>query len=102
MKKFLKYLLIIFIIILIIGLIFLFRPIASKQVTTQADDQVVDVVLIGGGIMSATLGTYLNELQPNWKIQMYERLDQVGQESSNGLNNAGTGHSGFMEMNYTS
>ena len=51
MKKFLKYLLIIFIIILIIGLIFLFRPIASKQVTTQADDQVVDVVLIGGGIM---------------------------------------------------
>lgn len=102
MKKFLKYLLIIFIIILIIGLIFLFRPIASKQVTTQADDQVVDVVLIGGGIMSATLGTYLNELEPNWKIQMYERLDQVGQESSNGLNNAGTGHSGFMEMNYTS
>ncbi len=51
--------------------------------------------------MSATLGTYLNELQPDWNIRMYERLDAVAQESSNGFNNAGTGHSGFMEMNYT-
>ncbi|KAK0362726.1 hypothetical protein LTR94_018258 [Friedmanniomyces endolithicus] len=52
--------------------------------------------------MSATLGTYLSELEPNWQIRMYERLDNVAQESSNGFNNAGTGHSGFMEMNYTS
>ena len=101
MKKFLKYLLIIIIILFIIGLIFLFRPIATSTVKTAKNDDVVDVVLIGGGIMSATLGTYLNELEPDWKIQMYERLDQVAQESSAGLNNAGTGHSGFMEMNYT-
>ena len=101
MKKFLKYLLVFIIIVLIAGLIFLFRPISSKPIQTSNQDPVVDVVLVGGGIMSATLGTYLTELEPNWQVRMYERLDQVGQESSNGLNNAGTGHSGFMEMNYT-
>ncbi|MDY6489314.1 malate dehydrogenase (quinone) [Acinetobacter faecalis] len=101
MKKFLKYLLILVIILFIIGLIFLFRPIASKPVKSASDEKVLDVVLIGGGIMSATLGTYLNELEPNWNIRMYERLDAVAEESSKGLNNAGTGHSGFMEMNYT-
>ncbi len=102
MKKFLKYLAIVVVVILIIGLIFLFRPVTSKQVKTAENEPITDVVLIGGGIMSATLGAYLNELQPDWQIQMYERLDQVGQESSQGFNNAGTGHSGFMEMNYTS
>ena len=61
----------------------------------------VDVVLIGGGIMSATLATYLEELEPTWTINMYERLDKVAEESSNGWNNAGTGHSAFAEMNYT-
>lgn len=102
MKKALRYFLILIIIILILGLIFLFRPIASKKIETQSNDPVVDVVLIGGGIMSATLGAYLNELEPDWDVRMYERLDKVGEESSKGLNNAGTGHSGFMEMNYTS
>lgn len=102
MKKFLKILGILILVVAIIGLIYLFRPIASKKVDTKAEDPITDVVLIGGGIMSATLGTYLTELEPNWTIQMYERLDQVGEESSNGFNNAGTGHSGFMEMNYTS
>lgn len=101
MKKFLKYLLVLIILILIAGIVFLFRPIASKQVQTAKDEPVVDAVLVGGGIMSATLGTYFTELEPNWQIRMYERLDQVAQESSNGFNNAGTGHSGFMEMNYT-
>lgn len=101
MKRFFKYLLIVIGVVFVIGLIFLFRPISSKKVTTAADEPVVDVVLVGGGIMSATLGTYLNEVEPNWTVQMYERLDQVGQESSAGFNNAGTGHSGFMEMNYT-
>lgn len=101
MKKFLKYLVIFIVIVFLLGIAFLFRPIASKIIKTSADEPVTDVVLIGGGIMSATLGTYLNELQPDWKINMYERLDKVGQESSNGFNNAGTGHSGFMEMNYT-
>ena len=57
--------------------------------------------LIGGGIMSATLGTYLQELQPDWSMTMVERLDGVAQESSNGWNNAGTGHSALMELNYT-
>jgi len=61
----------------------------------------VDVVLIGGGIMSATVGLMLKELEPSWKLVMYERLHAVAEESSNGFNNAGTGHAGFMEPNYT-
>ncbi|WP_462383124.1 malate dehydrogenase (quinone) [Pseudomonas sp. Marseille-QA0892] len=61
----------------------------------------VDVLLIGGGIMSATLGTWLNELEPGWTMQMVERLDGVAEESSNGWNNAGTGHSALAELNYT-
>lgn len=61
----------------------------------------VDVLLIGGGIMSASLGTYLNELEPTWKIDLYERLPQVAEESSNAWNNAGTGHSALAELNYT-
>ncbi|MFE1601769.1 malate dehydrogenase (quinone) [Methylobacterium sp. ID0610] len=61
----------------------------------------VDVLLIGGGIMSATLGVWLNELEPGWSIQMVERLDRVAMESSNGWNNAGTGHSALAELNYT-
>ena len=64
-------------------------------------DGKVDVLLIGGGIMSATLGVWLNALEPNWSIQMVERLDQVALESSNGWNNAGTGHSALAELNYT-
>ncbi|WP_106476047.1 malate dehydrogenase (quinone) [Phytohalomonas tamaricis] len=72
------------------------------SVQAQAEDSApVDVVLIGGGIMSTTLGTYLEELEPDWTIAMYERLDKVAEESSNGWNNAGTGHSAFCEMNYT-
>ncbi|HDG1683739.1 TPA: malate dehydrogenase (quinone) [Kluyvera ascorbata] len=60
-----------------------------------------DVLLIGGGIMSASLGTWLQELQPDWKQVMVEKLDKVALESSNGWNNAGTGHSANMELNYT-
>ncbi|MCH7315276.1 malate dehydrogenase (quinone) [Acinetobacter sp. ANC 3882] len=101
MKKFWKYLLVLLVVLIIIAIAFLFRPVASKAIKTTNNEPTVDVVLIGGGIMSATLGTYLNELQPDWNIRMYERLDAVAQESSNGFNNAGTGHSGFMEMNYT-
>ncbi|MDN5679354.1 MAG: malate dehydrogenase (quinone), partial [Ewingella sp.] len=65
------------------------------------EEKSVDVLLIGGGIMSATLGTYLQELEPDWSINMVERLDGVAEESSNGWNNAGTGHSALAEMNYT-
>ncbi|MCH1919114.1 malate dehydrogenase (quinone) [Shewanella sp. A3A] len=74
---------------------------ASVFTPAQADEQQVDVLLIGGGIMSATLGTYLQELEPSWSMTMVERLDGVAQESSNGWNNAGTGHSALMELNYT-
>ena len=59
-----------------------------------------DVVLIGGGIMSATLGTLISELQPDWKIVVYERLSDVAEESSNAWNNAGTGHAALCELNY--
>ncbi|MDP9835823.1 malate dehydrogenase (quinone) [Neorhizobium huautlense] len=67
----------------------------------QGSDGVVDVLLIGGGIMSSTLGVLLSQLEPTWKIEMIERLDDVAMESSNGWNNAGTGHSALAELNYT-
>ncbi|MDR6233345.1 malate dehydrogenase (quinone) [Pseudomonas oryzihabitans] len=76
--------------------------IASALGTAHADDvKKVDVLLIGGGIMSSTLGIWLNELEPNWTLEMVERLDKVADESSNGWNNAGTGHSALAELNYT-
>lgn len=59
-----------------------------------------DIVLIGAGIMSATLGTFLKELDPSLTIDIYERLDVVAGESSDAWNNAGTGHSAFCELNY--
>lgn len=61
----------------------------------------VDVVLIGAGIMSATLGVLLKELNPNLRIDIYERLNRVAGESSDAWNNAGTGHSALCELNYT-
>lgn len=60
-----------------------------------------DVILIGAGIMSATLGTILKELVPEWKITVFEKLADSGEESSNEWNNAGTGHSALCELNYT-
>lgn len=59
------------------------------------------VVLIGAGIMSATLATLLKELEPDWEITLFERLGGAGEESSNVWNNAGTGHSALCELNYT-
>ena len=61
-----------------------------------------DVILIGAGIMSATLGTMLKELVPEWNIKVFEKLDKAGEESSNEWNNAGTGHAALCELNYTS
>ena len=60
-----------------------------------------DIVLIGAGIMSATLGVFLKELQPDLNIEIYETLDAVAEESSAAWNNAGTGHSALCELNYT-
>ncbi|SRX95853.1 putative malate:quinone oxidoreductase Mqo (malate dehydrogenase [acceptor]) [Mycobacterium tuberculosis H37Rv] [Mycobacterium shimoidei] len=60
-----------------------------------------DVVLVGAGIMSATLGALLRRLEPDWSITVIERLDAAAAESSGSWNNAGTGHSALCEMNYT-
>ncbi|WP_430789738.1 malate:quinone oxidoreductase [Virgibacillus flavescens] len=60
-----------------------------------------DVILIGAGIMSATLGSMLKELVPDWNVTVFERLDSAGKESSNVWNNAGTGHAALCELNYT-
>ncbi len=74
---------------------------ANHQYRADKADRTVDVLLIGGGIMSATLGVYLSELEPTWTFEVFERLDKVAEESSNGWNNAGTGHSALCELNYT-
>lgn len=60
-----------------------------------------DVILIGAGAMSATLGSLLRELAPDWKITVFEKLEKAGEESSNEWNNAGTGHAALCELNYT-
>ncbi|MDD4866236.1 MAG: malate dehydrogenase (quinone) [Mycobacterium sp.] len=60
-----------------------------------------DVVLVGAGVMSATLGALLRRLEPDWSITLIERLDAVAAESSGPWNNAGTGHSALCELNYT-
>jgi len=59
------------------------------------------IVLVGAGIMSATLGILIKELLPDCHITIFERMDRVGAESSDAWNNAGTGHSAFCELNYT-
>ena len=63
--------------------------------------KIYDVVLVGGGIMSATLASLITRLEPRWTVKIVERLDDVAQESSNPWNNAGTGHSALCELNYT-
>jgi hypothetical protein len=60
-----------------------------------------DVVLVGAGIMSATLAVILKELDPSLEIEIYEVLGSEAQESSNAWNNAGTGHAALCELNYT-
>ena len=69
---------------------------SGAQVTAKAD-----AVLVGAGIMSATLGALLRRLEPDWSITLVERLDAAGAESSDPWNNAGTGHSGLCELFYT-
>ena len=60
-----------------------------------------DVVLVGAGIMSATLAVFLKELEPALNIEMFETLPGAAEESSDGWNNAGTGHAALCELNYT-
>lgn len=71
------------------------------MVSKKTKAQHVDVVLIGGGVVSATLGALLHELEPGWSQMLIERLDAPGLESSSPWNNAGTGHSALCELNYT-
>lgn len=63
--------------------------------------EVKDVVLVGAGIVSSTLGTLLKEFNPDYKITILERCSEGGDESSAAWNNAGTGHAGLCELNYT-
>jgi malate dehydrogenase (quinone) len=72
------------------------KPLRVIDMNTSAD-----VVLIGAGIMSATLGTLLRELDPKLTIEIYERMDGSATESSDAWNNAGTGHAAYCELNYT-
>src|SRR5215469_597141 len=68
---------------------------------TARSDSDPHAVLIGAGIMSATLAVILKELDPEMKIEIYEVLGSEAQESSNAWNNAGTGHAALCELNYT-
>lgn len=70
----------------------------TRKTVVETD---ADVILIGAGIMSATLGLLLKTLEPSISIEVYERLDVAAAESSDAWNNAGTGHSAFCELNYT-
>ncbi|EOM76027.1 malate:quinone oxidoreductase [Rhodococcus rhodnii LMG 5362] len=58
-------------------------------------------MLVGAGIMSATLGAILRQVAPDWSVTVFERLDAAAAESSDPWNNAGTGHSALCELNYT-
>jgi len=67
----------------------------------MANSQPKDVILIGAGVLSTTFGSMLKELEPNWNIKLYERMDRPALESSNERHNAGTGHAALCELNYT-
>lgn len=67
----------------------------------MVNKKIDDISLVGGGIMSLTLATLIHEINSNVTINLYEKLSQCGQESSSALNNAGTGHAGYCELNYT-
>ena len=69
--------------------------------STDKEVETIDVALIGSGVMSANLGALLKCLDPNLSIELYEVTNELSQESSNGWNNAGTGHAGICELSYT-
>ncbi len=66
-----------------------------------SEPEKTDVLLVGAGIMSATLSALLRLVEPNWSMTLVERLDGAAAESSDPWNNAGTGHSALCELNYT-
>ena len=78
-----------------------YRKTKGIGMVEMSNSQSSDVILIGAGIMSATLGSLLKELEPDWSIKVFEKLAGPGEESSNEWNNAGTGHAALCELNYT-
>jgi malate dehydrogenase (quinone) len=74
---------------------------SCKALQKDAPTATADVVLIGGGIMSATVASMLRELNPDLRMEVFERLSGLGEESSDAWNNAGTGHAAYCELNYT-
>jgi len=75
--------------------------ILENALMTQHDSEAVDMVLVGAGIMSATLAVLLKELDPDIRLEIVELQESGAVESSNPWNNAGTGHAGLCELNYT-
>ncbi len=78
-----------------------FTPTSEESSIVSQKVIKTDVALIGAGIMSATLGALIRQLEPSWSISLFERLDAAAAESSDPWNNAGTGHSALCELNYT-
>jgi malate dehydrogenase (quinone) len=78
-----------------------FTNIGIRKVVMSSMQNKTDVILIGAGVMSATMGSILKELAPEWEIKVFEKLANAGEESSNKWNNAGTGHAALCELNYT-
>jgi malate dehydrogenase (quinone) len=73
----------------------------ERPAVTSDSSSTPDVVLVGGGIMSATLAALLGVVAPDWSVTVLESAAEVAGESSNAWNNAGTGHSALCELNYT-
>lgn len=80
------------------GTAYMMQP---KEVLSADDAEEVDALIIGGGIMGATVALMLKLLQPKWKVKLVEQHNRVAQESSNEWHNAGTGHAALCEPNYT-
>ncbi|MBC2961436.1 malate dehydrogenase (quinone) [Nocardioides deserti] len=76
-------------------------PASGRRPDDEGPATTYDALLVGGGIMSATLATLLHHVEPTWRIGIVERLDELAQESSGPWNNAGTGHAALCELNYS-
>jgi malate dehydrogenase (quinone) len=73
----------------------------SSQRGPVPDSANPDVVLVGGGIMSATLAALIGTVAPQWDVTVFESAADIAGESSGPWNNAGTGHAALCELNYT-
>ena len=59
-----------------------------------------DVVLVGGGIMSATLGVFLRSSNRPGILSCSNASTRLLRNPPTPWNNAGTGHSALCELNY--